>query len=819
MAADNEDLKAMDAAIDRMRTFIRADPYVLTIPQDVEPRYRHTYAFQQRQWLENTPFSRDEHEDMQYQTFVFHEPGKSMYMLQNSQSAGSNETKKPATGANTPSTAPKKKITLDAYKKKQSGATPDARQVKGNEQPARKPAAKAPVKGPVERIKVDEEMLASMGNDPEEPPPAASEKKDLKRKRQGEDSVVENGEPQKKHKQEASEKKEDIAAVKDEKQPNPKQEPNAEECKQPAPAMKTPTKGVSPLVQAQAHEDITSLPPKLSPPRLPKEEKESSLPPKLSPITKPSFPTRLSPTLPDNIAKTLKAREHYRSTSRSSDISVSAVARSLTPPREGKNSTVKKSPINGFRANSSSPAVHSDAGERVSLLASAPAKRKAHDSGAESLDEIAVTTKKPKLLVRLKMKKSLRERWRELLRTPPKPFKVDVSEPPIDRSVRQPSVSDARHREQRDTSAKGVAQKLGPKKRVNGETIKTEASERERKRTLTEDSESDEPPPKKRKPPSESPELKRARAPSTPDKAIISSPSAANKTTTTPGNMRKDLLSVSMKREQSTDSIMNTPSVSHSSPPDATSVTAHGPNGTSKPPTSRQPSTKTPKQAAYEAEQKRLETLGRELKHAATAHLQNLPDSKTSRTTLSQSQKQDQKLAAIKSVESLLSYIFAFHAGDESNLTADPRLPPTVRIWRTLQNFYGFVRRNCDAYPLLLGLVCQLGVVFNARILDLAAQTRNDGPSRETLLDTSAMMMRAAADGERLLGPEKVRQSFPKAWEGQKKGGFDLPIGLHTPALRAARAGWAVLDEWAKKEGVGYDLKLRSEGAGSVGGK
>lgn len=746
-----------------------------------------------------------------------------MYMLHNSQIAGNRESKKPETGANTPSAAPKKKITLDAYKKKQSGATPDATPMKGGETAARKPASKAPVKGPVERIKIDEEVLASVADDFEESQVPTEEKKELKRKREPENGLAGDGEPQKKQKKEANEGKEQRAAVTDNKPRELyKKESRTDEPQQRASAVKTPTKARSPTPQAQEHDEESSLPPKLSPPRLKTEEKESSLPPKLSPIAKQSFPSRLSPTLPENIAKTLKAREHYRSTSRSSDISVSATARNLTPPRDSKNNAIKRSPINGFRANSSSPAVHSDAGDRGHQPASAPAKRKAYDSGAESMDEIAVNTKKAeplapaKLVVRFKIKKSLRERWRNLLKLPPRPAKSESTDPSVDRTVRQSSVSDARHREQRDTSAKGVAQNLGPKKKANGDMKDSKTADRERKGTLTDESESDEPPAKKRKPPPESPELKRERPPSTPDKSSISSPSAVNKTTSTPGNMRKDLLSVSMKRDQSTDSNINTPSISHSSPPDATSATAHGPNGTSKAPTSQQPSTKTPKQAAWEAERDRLEILGRELKHAATAHLTARSDSQSSSTTQS---SKDPKLAAIESVESLLAYILAFHSDDESHHAADPRLPPSPRRWRTLQQYYGFVKRNCDTFPALLGLVCQLGVIFNARILDIAAQNRSDGPSRETLLDTSAMMMRAATEGERLLGLDKVRKGFPKAWEEQKKGGYDLPIGLQTPALRAARAGWAVLDQWVKKEGVEYELKLRIEGAGVIGGK
>jgi hypothetical protein len=170
---DQEDLTAMNAAVDRMRAFTPADPYVLTIPQWVEPRYQHHYAFQARQWLDNTPFDHSEHESTQYQTFVWHEQGKDMFTLKNSRpldtvtSAGTNGTadvrgkEKAGTGANTPNAGAKKKISLDAYKRKQTGQTPDVTPAKELGQAVKKPAAK----GTVERLKEDEEVLAAVEED------------------------------------------------------------------------------------------------------------------------------------------------------------------------------------------------------------------------------------------------------------------------------------------------------------------------------------------------------------------------------------------------------------------------------------------------------------------------------------------------------------------------------------------------------------------------------------------------------------------------------------------------------------------------------
>ena len=213
--------------------------------------------------------------------------------------------------------------------------------------------------------------------------------------------------------------------------------------------------------------------------------------------------------------------------------------------------------------------------------------------------------------------------------------------------------------------------------------------------------------------------------------------------------------------------------------------------------------------------------LGRELKHAASAHLKTLSMPHSDPTA----PLNEQKLAAIKSLESLLAYILAFICSDEAATAADPKMNPPIKNWRTLHGFFGFVKRNCEAFPLLLGIACWLGVVFNAHILDLAAQHPAEGPNRDSILETQAMMQRAANDAEVKLDVDMLQSSFPRSWEGRTKGnlevhrlepgkGFEgrykLPVGLQTCPLRAARAGYAMLDEWVSaQDGVGYGLMLK----------
>ncbi|KAK5172661.1 uncharacterized protein LTR77_002781 [Saxophila tyrrhenica] len=835
---DKEDLAAINSAIDRMRAVHPAEPYFLTIPQDVEPRYHHSYAFQQRQWLDHTPFEQTENEHMQYLTWQFHDPGRSMFMQRTSRAPDPQEKPaakdRPGMGATTPSGAPKKKISLDAYKKKQAGATPNGTPAKASEQLVRKPASKAPIKGPVERIKADEDMLAEMQQDAEKEAAKTEVKTDLKRKRDRSDSLAAEDTAQKKQKSDELSKKESAPAAKqhtaEKHEPPPAHAldgaaPQKAEGKKAAPT--EPPKPTTPPATKQKAE--TPLPPKLSPPRV--EVEPAKLPPKLSPISTSAMPPRVSPTLPDNIAETLRAKEQFRSASRSSD--VSTTGRNLTPPRqEVKKGLLKKSPKNGFRANSSSPAVRSDVEDRGRTAASVPPKVKKPESSGESSEDIAVAKNKTSaleksrsLIVKLRFKKSIRDNVRRILKMRPNPEKRPIAREPAEAASR-PKDTDARARDekpQQQPSTKGVAQKIV--KKPNGE-VKKEVNAKpivmEHKRPRPDDSESDERAAKREKGPVESPAPKKDRQPSTPDKHEVSSPAAAQKATATPGNMRKELLSTSMKREMSSESNIHTPSgMSQSSPPDTTLSSSQSVNGANRPPTSSQPSKRTPKQAAWEAEQNRLIDLGRELKHAASGHAQSSsgPKSKSGSPTA------EQKLAAVKAVESFLAFLLAFTCADEAALSSDPKMPPKINNWLSMVSFYTFVKKHCDPelFPALRGVVCLLGVAFNARVMELATQQQND---KIALLDTNGMILRAWNEAESKLNIDALQATFPKTWAGRTKGApaenekldptrgfagaYSLPIGLGTSPVRAARAGHAMLKEWiGQQTGLGYELKLK----------
>ncbi|KAK5120166.1 hypothetical protein LTR85_006647 [Meristemomyces frigidus] len=864
-SSDQADLDAMNGSIDRMRTFTPTDPYVLTIPQDIEPRYHHAYQYQASQWLHQAPFQGKEGEMTQYQSFIYHEHGKDMYVLHKSRSKeeadGPVAKVKASTGANTPSAGPKKKISLDAYKKKQTPAGTPAQEVAPAVKRADAPAKQAAVKGPVERVKAEtEEVLAAVAEDEVEPPPAQAkpERKELKRKR--EDIVMHDEKLS-----DAPTASEEPAAKRARTSPTPPSPPTVK------PAETAPLQPAEPVKPAEK----PSTPP-------PPTSEDTGLPPRLSPLQVPSLPTRLSPTIPANMAATLKAREHLRSSSSDTSAPSSATKNGkLTPAKKPDGITKHKSPIprNAFRANSSSPAVRSDVEEKARPAAtSAPQRAKSPELSQD--DEVAVgkalkakTHDKSSLIVKLKYKKQQRDDIRRILNMRSRPKSSATPQPaasatpaPAAKTVDEPKADKPSIR-RRDPNAKGVAQKVGPAKkkvvekaptaekrlppakpsnvstyvsdngRITGAATVESSADRQAPVDLQPSTSLN--PPAKRKaedaatePEAKEPPTKRKKVPdaietkhdpSTPAQPDLLSPaliSSTQKSQQVTPIVRKDHLSVAMQREHSADSSANTPSAKSSNTPMANGAHTLQPNGIVKPPSS-QLSTRTAKQQAWDTEQKRLETLGRELKHAATAHLKSLNITHSDASAPSN----EQKLAAVKSVESLLAYILAFTCADEAALAADPRQNPSIKTWRSLLGFFNFVKRNCESFPLLLGLTCQLGVVFNARIIDIMLQYPAERPAgRDITMETYAALSKNAADAEAKLDVDVLQESFPRSWKARAKGplGVDklagpadfageykFPIGVQTPPLRAARAGYAMLEEWIGKERVGYEMKLK----------
>ncbi|KAK0825407.1 hypothetical protein LTR73_006953 [Friedmanniomyces endolithicus] len=1071
------DLDALNASVDRMRTFTAQQPYILTIPQD-EPRYHHAYQYQAAQWLHQTPFEWKEGESIQYQTFVYHEHGKDMFQLLNSQPREAREvgaTKGQATtGADTPSTGPKKTITLNAYKKKQAGAGTAKEAAAPAVRPVDAPVKQAAVKGPVERAKADtEEVLAAVKALEVAPVETALPvKQDLKRKREkhGSEEQAVGGAPLAVP---LAASTEDHVAKKMRTDFQPPTPAGREETASPTKPTSTPL--------------ATSN-------KSPAKPQDAGLPPRLSPLRADPLPPRLSPTIPANMEATIKAREMLKTSS--SDLSAPSSATkngALTPPRPVEGITKRKSPIrrNAFRANSSSPAVRSDVEEKANskpAITSAPQpqpkRAKTHPVELSRDDEITVgkalkaaaqSTEPASKVVKLKYKKQQREAVRRILKM--RPTSADKTVAPAPKpAVEDPSKPDRLSGRRRDPAAKGVAQRIGPAARnkqpeirryeppgrrkdsvaVGAETaddaglgkrkrgveeqtvrvddpslirpgqkapavestpsqdppakrpkvldpppvdaVETQTSQKKptihhdagpsaeapkaadteqartsglppiEKKAAAQDNgkpppakvdrvpgtqqsdpikdqaavsgartvpskppdtsekheqEADPPlprpvdfsvanvqseallvkppdvlvePPKHDEPatngstatiqtekvlpeskitskvpesadkeratrlsePRERPEgaerpasanpddslatartqfkespfkrkkipeaIETSRTPSTPIRPDLQSPflqTSTQKSQQVTPTFRKDHLSaVAMTREISTDGNVHTPSSGASGTPVTINGVTSQPNG---------PSTKaarTATQQAWEAEQLRLDTLGRELKHAATAHLAKLKLVPSDRNTPAP----DQKLAAVKSLESLLAYTLSFTSADEASLAAEPPQSLSTRYWRTLHAFFPYVKHNCEAHPLLLGLACHLAVVISAHILDVVQQypSGKQQTMQELVAETHATLFKSAREAEAKLDCDGLAKQFPRSWEKRARvlpasgtasgeatapgvfaGGYKLPLGVHTSPIRAARAGYAMLEEWMGREGVEYELRLK----------
>lgn len=141
-----EEIARINAACARIQTANPEQPYTLSCPVNVEPRYHYPSAQEAASWRKGTPFYPHE-EGLQYMTYVYREPGDSCFVirshlddereekerqerrLKDSQSQhqrnGSGSALSTAPGTPLPGSQgagkEKKKISLSAYKNKKLG--------------------------------------------------------------------------------------------------------------------------------------------------------------------------------------------------------------------------------------------------------------------------------------------------------------------------------------------------------------------------------------------------------------------------------------------------------------------------------------------------------------------------------------------------------------------------------------------------------------------------------------------------------------------------------------------------------------------------
>lgn len=855
---EQADLDAMNIAVARIQKHTPTDPYFLEIPQADSARFIH-HQSQRYQWTRDTPFARTEKESLQYQTFHLYEQGKEMFEQHSTRLEAAVSNRPANVRVGTPSTAPKNKISLAAYKKKQNAATttPEMKAQKANDAPGKQAA----VKGPVERAKAEtEEMLAAIAESEPEVPAARKKESqvpvnDLKRKRE----EREHQEMEERRKTGGS--REDLEPVAKKAKPMEDKPTERRDAQQRKAGAAASTNGH--VASSTSNPDEHRLPPRLSPALSP------LLPSRLSPLPNSkssamSLPPRLSSTIPSNIAKTLDAQKDATSASQSSLLAASETKSKekearLTPSKKDGLKTIKhKSPVpprNGFRASSSSPAVRAEAEEKLPAATSAPqddeiAVAKAKKKPADNLNDTPIL-QKPRLLLKLKYRKSQASAIKRILGMRAAPKKPVLADPP-DSSTQpaeasKPAPTEKVHREPKEdgVNLKGVAQKVGPAKKEKKEEKQPTAEKRPPMEKPANPSAAKQPPTEKRPVPEKQPakekrplpdedrnepSAKRSKddppavrkGPSTPAQQMNESPTGSKQQLQATPSARNNLLAVTMARDKSQDSnSTQTPPAAADTP--STSSTSQ-PNGIPRPPSS-QPSSKTALEQAWGAEGRQFNKLGKELKHAASAHQNNiLPNSAVSII--------DQKLAAVKSIESFLCFMIGFVCLDEAGQAAEPRpRPPEIRNWQSLLGFQRFVKHNTEQFPALAGLTASLNMVFAQRTLEIATQFhREEGISRNDFFDLQALMTKSAIDVDAKLDGEILRESFPRSWgkrakkvlavherleaPGKLGGEFRLPVTLATSPLRAVRAGVSILREWLDGEGISYGLKLKLGGGG-----
>jgi hypothetical protein len=832
---DRIELEKLDQAVARMKKHTRPDPYIVTIAQDKHLRYQYQWRSQQYQWLHGTPFKYEEGEGIQYQTYVFQEPGSNMLSLHAQhypeERPTTADSTRNATGSNTPAQGPKKVISFGAYKKKQTGETPgrDAPTTREADKSGKQPA----VKGPTERVKATEAESTEMIKAVEENEKAEAARKAPNQKNAPREREAPPKSPELKRKRE-----ENTATTKDK-----AVEVNGRYSPPPSKKARTEASSAAPKEAKR----LRSPPPTPAKRTANKEDVETDIhmPPKLSPLRDEpdaldifELPPLLSPELPANIDAALRATNTKHTVDRERD-----------DRKDGRRALGTKAPAS---ARQKSPEVHSSQRSRSKSPVSSTKNQSASittNGQLPSHDQVVHAEKKQKsLVVKLKFKKARKEDVQRILRLSARPDKRLALPPSSPENsddehagkhyphVRQTKLKAPDDTDQSRRSGKGVAQKLGPLSK-KGEDHRPTSEKRPRAESAAEKLDDPEPPAKKKRvdDTAHEPPLKKKqtdgassqqslpkkkaptaldlkKGPSTPVPPPAPSPAvpAVQKSHMVTPVTRKDLLHP--KRDVSTDSQVETPSA-RSITPSEQKRTAQ-PNGTaSRPPSSNPGPAKAATSQAWDAEQKRLERIGRDLKHAASDILNDNPNSKSRR------------IAAAKSLESLICYLLAFTCSDRAALVANQNAP--MRPWRSLTPFCSFVSRATQDSAILGGLASGFAVVVHARILDIAAQYPSDAPSRESMVELSGALRKAAVHAEENVDVDALMGSFPKTWSGRSKtsltaptpsefgepkkllqGGYRLPFGVQTDALQAARAGVALLREWIAKEGLDYDFKL-----------
>ncbi|KAF2432201.1 hypothetical protein EJ08DRAFT_138265 [Tothia fuscella] len=836
--ADAEELRKLDAVVDRICKAIPEHPYILSVPCD-EPRYHYPSQQEAESWQKNTPFTLDE-ERLQYMTFVFRDPTELSCFVIRSQAdeerdqlAQLKKLKGPKSSAAPPvkQSVPKKKISFNDYKDKKAGKITSPQNIHSTMETK------------------DGKLVNNL----------TADQKSVK--------ATESLQPS------------DLTG--------PKRSRNASESLKSsyaAPPVKKPrtltTAPDEPSLLSQMHFPPHDLPPILSPTFLPQlSDNDSWLPP------------MLSPTLPPNIEAALAKEKSPRSRADSNASSSSANDKKLKKPptssatsskpssqeRIDKQGTPKLStkpvPALGAISNMRKEAMARSESPIRKVSDELKIKKKDDDeaSSRPKLPKVSPAEEElpEKLVVKLKYGRKNKMQIERYLKLPPRPtrdpaklahlqsLKVDHGEGSRVRSsstASQQRVEPSIKSKEAATLTRDPAKKtLLPSERPSKSSSTPDKVE---KRSRQDDNEHA-PAPKRQKIPAN---LDIDKNPKTPNRAPLISPSFQKSGGSMKSNAhltpRADhLKSTAMSRSISNETPVATPG---GKPPNPTPL----PRG-EKGPTSVPVNGKAAESHVLNKLSQHFNNLGRKLKHANQAITSKSRDQITDA---------DRKKAACLGLECILSYMLAYALVDAAR-KIDRRSAEIDSTWVTLLPLFKHLGISTRAFQHLEGLRYHLGIAICARIQAVCAdrssrsstsssapqppisQTQsqdvvggrdksdspNDPFSSSTPASASAITKNQEISGENFkfllefsreasskLSIEDIISGFPKTW-GKKatglresgvetllrdgiadcKGKFWLPIGIDTQPVQAVRFGLQALGEWVKKEGLVYEVQVK----------
>ncbi|KAK3064296.1 hypothetical protein LTS18_008508, partial [Coniosporium uncinatum] len=617
-------------------------------------------------------------------------------------------------------------------------------------------------------------------------------------------------------------------------------------------------------------------------PSFPEKDKIRGLPPLLSPVTLPEphgLPALLPVELPDNVEAEL-AKKHQRN-----DLGSPAVTENKAPSSHQKLfQSVGRVSVSDKPGKDRPP----DSDEQSTLR---PSQKK--PVAGTATPETSVIIQKPSLVVKLKYGKKYRNDVERYLKLPPRLSKnvpsikrkvvdeedegdQDAKAAPEKRkkhtdfdsqaskdSLRESTprkngstttlaqVQDKRTEdsniESKTTTYKAIEnKKVEDKKNQNKNAEDTQAEDKKRpvaeKRPRAEEPSFDGPGPKRQR---ASTLLEAEKRPSTPVGTSAPSPmvinrSGAQKTHTQLLTPKRNLGSVAMSRAASSDSTSNlTPSRPVSTPITST-----------KAPTSAPPSAPiNPDSTHWDTTFNKYSELGRKIKHACQA-LEHKGRSATA---------DDKKRAAVHAIESLLCYLLAYQAREQS-LRGRNRPPDNEKTWATILPLWRWCKSPCAQFRHIDGLRNYVGATLHAKLLANVSERVEKGErsvSAGASAAESPVLVRAgdekegglrevgawyrglqiaSRDAASCLPIEEIIACYPKTWDGRAKdrpelhkfggaawdqlgrsaafgdvsGRYALPIGVDSGPLQVVRFAIGVLGEWIEREGVkGYEVSLR----------